>query len=314
MTSKNLIHIQSDYTRLIREIHELRARITELTAFRDDLVYHICPSLQAEYDEKFLSLELELMSANLYLNEMRRTVEILQSQLNQQQEVSVEEARTQARKENEAFEEELHRKAEEAREFKESWERSQWSEYDREEKRAREEADDTHSESAGGQAKSENDAGKQENPTDRIKKLYRQIVKRLHPDVHPDPTEREKALWNLAMKAQQDGDLEQMERIFEELTGMDLPEETFDHTEEGCTKLEELVIKLKERLRLLEEEIARIRSDHPYRLKSFLENPAAVRRKQEEIQSKIDQVRALNIELEAYIGELKERILSGKKQ
>ena len=85
------------------------------------------------------------------------------------------------------------------------------------------------------------------------------------------------------MKAQQNGDLEQMERIFEELTGMDLPEETFDHTAEGYTRLEELIIKLKERLRLLEEEIARIRSDHPYRLKSFLENPAAVRRKQKEI-------------------------------
>ena len=41
----------------------------------------------------------------------------------------MEEARTQARKENEAYEEELHRKAEEAREFKESWERSQWSDH-----------------------------------------------------------------------------------------------------------------------------------------------------------------------------------------
>ena len=48
-----IIVSKSEYARLIEEIHAVQARISELTALRDDLLYHICPALKAEYGEKY---------------------------------------------------------------------------------------------------------------------------------------------------------------------------------------------------------------------------------------------------------------------
>lgn len=354
-----LIPSQSEYEHLLEEIHKLQARITELTALRDDLVYHVCPALQAEYDEKIVSLERELMAANMYLKQMQRTVEILQAQMNQQQEPSMETAEAQAKKENREFEEDLNRKAEEAREFKKKWEESRWSKHDRQEKEARERerkekeagkenrhqdgernrsdrktdqdgsgqgrdgtddkdggSPENHIGDSSGRSDEEKAVGKskkEETVADKIKRLYRKIVKRLHPDVHPNLTEHEKELWNRAVKAQQEGDLASLEKIWDELSGMDAPEDVFEDTPEGRNKLRELLEKLKTRLRLLELEINHIRTEFPYKLKSFLEDPAAVEEVRRGIQSKIDSVREMNRQLEAFIHELKEKLRKGEK-
>ena len=380
MTEDGLILSQSEYAHLLEEIHKIQARITELTALRDDLVYHVCPALQAEYDEKIVSLERELMAANMYLKQMQRTIEILQAQMNQQQEPSMDEAEAQAKKENKEYEEELHRKAEEAREFKKKWEESQWARHDQEEKEARkketgkkrdpaedgsakegkenkEEAEEErkkerkeegkdgkdgkegtdkdplngdkdeqkgsgadrensgHNDGDGGGAgeKSDSRSQKEETIAQKIKSLYRKIVKRLHPDVHPNPTEHEKDLLNQAMKAFQEGDLSRLEKIWDELSGMDAPEDVFDDTPEGRRKLRELFEKLKTRLRLLELEIDHIRSEFPYKMKSFLEDPVAVEEVRRGIQSKIDNVREMNRQLETFINELKEKLRKGEK-
>ena len=52
MADADIILSQSEYESLLEEIHRLQARISELTALRDDLIYHVCPALQAEYEEK----------------------------------------------------------------------------------------------------------------------------------------------------------------------------------------------------------------------------------------------------------------------
>ena len=342
MAEDGLILSQSEYEHLLEEIHKLQARIAELTALRDDLVYHVCPSLRAEYDEKIVSLERELMAANMYLRELQRTVEILQAQMNQQQEPSVEEAQEQARKENKEYEDNLNRQAEEAREFRKKWEESQWAKHDREEKAAREKEaqearekeqqknkdEEAHREGEEGDPEAEKDRlnGEQDHPNgekdrpkkeetiaEKIRHLYRKIIKRLHPDVNPDLTEHEKELWNRAVKAQQEGDLKGLERIWDELSGMDAPEEMFDDTPEGRTKLKELLEKLKVRLRLLELEIDHIKSDFPYKMKAFLEDPVAVEEVRRGMLSKIDNVREMNRQLETFIEELKEKLRKGEK-
>ncbi len=360
---EGLILSQSEYAHLLEEIHKLQARITELTALRDDLVYHVCPALRAEYDEKIVSLERELMAANMYLKQMQRTIEILQAQMNQQQEPSMEKAEAQAKKEYKEYEDNLNRKAKEAQEFRKKWEESQWSKHDREEKAAeekekkseketekKEKADQAkdggpeeekekhvdedpvngkkdrqddrgsdeegpahHEGRAGETGGDEKKSAKEETMAQKIKRLYRKIVKRLHPDVHPNPTEHEKDLLNEAMKAFQEGNLDRLEKIWDELSGLDAPEDVFDDTPEGREKLRELLEKLKMRLRLLELEIDHIKSDFPYKLKSFLEDPVAVEEVRRGIQSKIDNVREMNRQLEAFINELKEKLRKGEK-
>ncbi len=333
MIEENLILTQSEYARLLGEIHKLQARITELTALRDDLVYHVCPALRAEYDEKIVSMERELMAANMYLRQLQRTIEILQAQMNQRQEPSMEKAEAQAKQENKEYEEDLHRKAEEAREFKKKWEQTQWSRHDQQDREAREkheqsgtekDAESSSGERAGEKREEHQEEKREEsgeaaeqhedegNTAQRIKRLYRKIVKRLHPDVHPNPTEREKELLNQAMKAFREGDLQELERIWDELSGMDVPEDLFDDTPEGREKLRELLEKLKARVRLLELEIEHIKEEFPYKLKQFLEDPVAVEEVRRGIQSRIDNVREMCRELETFINELKEKIRKGE--
>ena len=130
--AESIILSKSEYDRLVEEIHQIQARIIELTALRDDLLYHICPALKAEYEEKIASLERELLAAQMYLQEKRRIIEILQAQMNRQKAPSMEEAREEAHEEFRSYQEDLKRKAKEAEDFRSRWENeSQWSAHDR---------------------------------------------------------------------------------------------------------------------------------------------------------------------------------------
>ena len=393
MATDQIIRSESEYKRLLKEVHELQARIAELTALRDDLVYHVCPALRAEYEEKIASLERELLAANMYLREKQRIIEILQAQMNRRQKPSYEKAETEAKEEFREYEEDLKRKAEEARRRKEQWEKeNQWSAHDKAEKDAgnsetsagnggngqedasgeggnangsgqapgqgnpknpgdgaegqegssgktdsseREsssgnaensgqegssgKAEDSDQESASGKKagsgqenQGENGEPERETPGQRLKRLYRKIVKRLHPDMHPNPTEHEKDLFNRATAAYEKGNLQEMERIWEELSGMDAPEDTFEDTAEGRKRLRELLEKLSARMRLLVNEIDQIRSEFPYTVKSFLEDEDAVAQRRRDLQQKIDHVREMDRKLWEFIKELREKLRKGE--
>lgn len=358
--AESIILSKSEYDRLVEEIHQIQARIIELTALRDDLLYHICPALKAEYEEKIASLERELLAAQMYLQEKRRIIEILQAQMNRQKAPSMEEAREEAHEEFRSYQEDLKRKAKEAEDFRSRWEKeSQWSAHDRKDreknrnsgedqraektdssqeaagshgtdssqetgdeqrkdgKKGREEdwKDQSTSETGGKDQKSSEAGGqdteseeKEQSPVQKLKALYRKIVKRLHPDVHPNPTEREKELLNQASEAYQRGDLEALERIWDELSGADAPEEQFADTPEGIEKLKELLIRLKDRLTSLEKEIRQIRSEYPYTLRSFLQDEQAVEQKRRRLKTQLEKTREMDRQLAEYIEQLQKQI------
>ena len=325
-----IIPIQSEYEKLIEEVQRLRMRVTELTAQRDDLLYHVCPALQAKYDEKIGSVERELLASKMYLKEKQRMIEILQAQLNRREEPSMKEAEKKAHEEFRAYEEELKKKAEEARSFREHWEKeSQWSKHEQESNAGKKESQWSKHEqdsNAGKKEKKTNsysadDAGsrieqsegaEEEDPIHELKRLYRQIVKRLHPDVHPNPTEREMDLLNRANKAYKAGDPEEMRRIWEELAGMVQPEETFEDTEEGRKRLRELIGALMKRCEALEEEIRHIMSSFPYTVKVLLDDDKALEMKRRELLDQLAEVRTLLEKMDEYIAELK-RCMKEKK-
>lgn len=341
-----IIPVQSEYEKLLEEVKKLRARLIELTAQRDDLLYHICPALQAKYDENIGSVERELLAAQMYLKEKQRIIEILQAQLNRQEKPSMKEAEKKAHEEFRAYEEELKKKAEEARRFREHWENeTQWSRHEQESRDRKkencteqsagtEEADAANNKDHKTKASSANatgpeeeihkriDVGEDEDPTGEpnkdeiddedpiheLKRLYRQIVKRLHPDVHPNPTEREKDLLNRANKAYKTGDLEEMRRIWEELAGTEQPEEAFEDTEEGRAHLRELLKKLRKRCAVLEKEIHQIKISFPYTMKPLLDDDKALELKHQKLTDQLAEVRAKFDQFDKYIAELKRRM------
>lgn len=334
----SIIEIQSEYEKLIEEIHQLKSRIVSLTALRDDLLYHVCPALEAEYEEKIASLERELMAAYLYLNTYRRTIELLQAQINnRRQKVSVEEAEAQAQEEFRQAQEDIHKKAEEAKKSREEWQSgSNWSEYDKEtdgqEEKAKEEkshnsrreSDEEEWERMGREEEKESNSeknkewdngeeqgdnrfinedqanqqgggcpGRDESTAAKIKRLYRKIVKRLHPDVHPNPTDREKELLNKAHEAYRKGDLDALEKIWEELAGADAPEDEFKDSPEDIARIKEVIKKLQGLCNDLIRQIQNIKGEFPYTMKAFLEDEEAVAEKRFMLSGELSGVREM---------------------
>ena len=327
-----IIPVQTEYEKLLETVRKLRARVIELTAERDDLLYHICPALQAKYDEKIGSVEREILAAQMYLKEKQRIIEILQAQLNRQEKPSMKEAEKKAHEEFRAYEEDLKKKAEEARRFREHWENeTQWSRHEQEsrdrkkENRTEQSAEteqpagteaETHKRIGFGEGQDEdpiNEINEDEDPIHELKRLYRQIVKRLHPDVHPNPTEREKDLLDRANKAYKAGDLEEMRKIWEELSGTEQSEESFEDTEEGRAQLRELIEKLCKRCAELEKEIRQIKTSFPYTIKALLDDDKALEMKHRELVDRLAEVRAMLDRVDEYIAELKRR-MKEKKQ
>lgn len=327
-----IIPVQTEYEELLETVRKLRARVIELTAERDDLLYHICPALQAKYDEKIGSVEREILAAQMYLKEKQRIIEILQAQLNRQEKPSMKEAEKKAHEEFRAYEEDLKKKAEEARRFREHWENeTQWSRHEQEsrdrKKENRTEQSAETEQPAGTEAETHkrigirerqdedpiNEINEDEDPIHELKRLYRQIVKRLHPDVHPNPTEREKDLLDRANKAYKAGDLEEMRRIWEELAGTEQSEESFEDTEEGRAQLRELIEKLCKRCAELEKEIRQIKTSFPYTLKALLDDDKTLEMKHRELVDRLAEVRAMLDKIDEYIAELKRR-MKEKKQ
>ena len=327
-----IIPVQTEYEELLETVRKLRARVIELTAERDDLLYHICPALQAKYDEKIGSVEREILASQMYLKEKQRIIEILQAQLNRQEKPSMKEAEKKAHEEFRAYEEDLKKRAEEARRFREHWENeTQWSRHEHEsrdrkkENRTEQSAEteqpagteaETHKRIGFGEGQDEdpiNEINEDEDPIHELKRLYRQIVKRLHPDVHPNPTEREKDLLDRANKAYKAGDLEEMRRIWEELAGSEQSEESFEDTEEGRAQLRELIEKLCKRCAELEKEIRQIKTSFPYTIKALLDDDRALEMKHRELVDRLAEVRAMLDRVDEYIAELKRR-MKEKKQ
>ena len=163
------------------------------------------------------------MAAQTYLKEEQRIIEILQAQMNARKVPSLNTAQEQARAEFRQYEENLRQKAEEAENFRKQWEKdSGWSQYQEENasdakqsyqefRQASQKAEEATGERNGSGTKSGEDASSdgqsegtsEENISDQkedkgsgraghirtIKDLYRKIVKRLHPDIHPNATQ-----------------------------------------------------------------------------------------------------------------------------
>ncbi len=119
------------------------------------------------------------------------------------------------------------------------------------------------------------------------KELFRKIVKKLHPDMNPDITEREKELFSKAVKAYQDGDLVTLQEIYDEVfgDGSDAPPDK----EMTYPELVELRDKLQSRIKEVKEEIDIIKESFPYTSKEFLDDEEAVAARQQELEEQIHQ-------------------------
>ena len=115
----------------------------------------------------------------------------------------------------------------------------------------------------------------------KIKRIYRRLVKNIHPDINPvtDENEELKDLWQRMIVAYNCNDLKEMEEteILVDTLLKKLNLGTIDIT----------IPDIDEKIAEIEVEIERITSTDPYQYKYLLEDPAAVSQKKQELRMEL---------------------------
>ena len=265
MNDNNVITLNTDFEKLKADVEKIRVELSMLVLERDNLLFQECKNIEMAYMLAVGGLEYKAYKIECEILRLKRKAELIQAKKNRQEKVILSEI-------------------EETLDF-------EFAEY---EARLNEELGKMNSalERSKGKLLSEEE-------TSEMKKLYRGIVKSLHPDLHPDLSETEIQLFHNAVEAYENGDLNGLRIIGEMIADSVLP----DIKSDGLAFL----IKEKERLigllQIMKERISKIKSEYPYTMKAFVQDPKKIEARKTELR---DYIKELNETLAAHAAKIAE--------
>ncbi len=255
-----------DFEKLKNEVEKMRTELSMLLLERDELQFVICKNIETEYMLNLGSIEYKAYEAQCTALRLKRKIELIQAKKNRQEKVIIS-----------AIEEVLD---------------NEFAEYQKQ---------------LDEQINKMNDAlkrSKAEVLTDEenkeLKKLYRKIVKALHPDFNPDVSEAQVNLFDNAVQAYKNGDLGTLRIIGEMVGNSPLPEQHKD----ALTQLSEEKDRLQNLLKAIRDSIEEIKSEYPYTMKEILEDKEKTEQKKQELESILSQYTELISIYQAKIEEM----------
>jgi len=256
-------------------LDSLKSELAKLISERDTLEHTVKKNLEALYITRIGKNEYELFRLGCQSSLLKRKIELIQAKINHAEEVNLKYVEDQLDQEYKDWQEKINKMV------------------------------------------SDIEAGKErlknlmpENESKEFQKLYRILVKKLHPDINPDQNEKGRLLWNRVQHAYILGDLEELRTI--ELLLEDIGDTV---TEENILSVIDRQIKsLKEKILNLIEYIKKIKSQFPFPIENKIDNESWVAGKNKEIFKKIE-VQKLKIkELKSVIDKLILRNIKGTTQ
>ena len=136
--------------------------------------------------------------------------------------------------------------------------------------------------------------------TKECRKLYRAIVKTLHPDLHPDLTEAQRRMFQNAVQAYEHGDLKTLRVIHTMSEEPPVPD-----AHEDAMKV---LLREKERLEKvvasIQDDMAAIKAEFPYTMKDLLSDERRVNEKKQELEAIIKQYQEMAAHYQERINEM----------
>lgn len=264
----NNIIINPEYLKIIEEVKQLKENIVQLYEEKDELIYHICKNIEAEYMSKIGILEYKLYEFQCKILRLKRKIELYQAKLNIQKVPNEEEIEEQLNTEYKEYEEKLNnmfdsiqialdRKNSKTLSYKDSKE---------------------------------------------IKSIYRKLIKKLHPDLNKEYSEKNKKILLQVKQAYENGDLDSLrnlELLTDEITEKeDINVGELEEIKQTKAKYETIVKKLL-------DEINKIMESFPYNQKEFLKNDILVNKRKDELEKDMEINRKIYIDLENILEQLK---------
>ncbi|MCI9469550.1 MAG: hypothetical protein HFG45_09725 [Oscillospiraceae bacterium] len=226
-------------------MEKLKTELSMLVLERDELRFVICKNIETAYMLKLGALEHRAYEAQCKALRLKRKIELIQAKKNRQEPVKLKEIEVVLDQEFAEYQTKLD---EQIRQMNEAIERSQ---------------------------------GDLLTPDEikELKKLYRSIVKALHPDLNPEVTDSQFRLFENAVTAYENGDLSTM-RIISEMMS---PPAVFIQPEDALRQLNEEKRRLEERLSELQTQIEQIKRTYPYTLAEYVDDPKKAEERQKEL-------------------------------
>jgi len=122
--------------------------------------------------------------------------------------------------------------------------------------------------------------------THELKKLYRELVRRLHPDINPDLPEESRNLWERVLSAYLNGDLEELRT----LSMLFLEYETSPNNPSTMEQLALDVERLTVWIKRLLQELAELEKEFPFNYQHKLDDPKWVKVQQDVILKQIGEM------------------------
>ena len=221
-----MTHVQTELEQLREQIRSVRESILTAVVRMDDIRLQQIPQIRADYALKIGCWEQALLEAELAARRAKRRLALAQAQANQGDAPQME-----------AIEAQLET------------ELAEWTAKAEQARIAYEHAL-TRLTSMAPMKKAD---------ADELKRLYRRLAKRLHPDVHVGDSDECSALFLLAQAAYRNGDVEALRSLEVATRHLDALEEDLQHVTDADALAQELELArieegvVQERLRELEE-------------------------------------------------------------
>jgi type I restriction enzyme M protein len=220
---------------LQKEIGSLRGELSKLMLERDELLYQECPNIELEYTMKFGALEYAVYELECAVLRMKRKAELIQAKKNRQETIDLEKIEKQLDAE---FGDYLRRLEEKIAQMNAALERR-------------------------------NSPVLSKTEVFEMKRLYRKIVRMLHPDLNPGIGKAKIELFDNAVKAFKRGDLTALQLIYEMLSEPGMSEKELPDNFALLTEEKKRLLKF---IQDEKKRIDEIKSSFPYECKILLQN------------------------------------------
>ena len=255
-----------DIEKLQKGIEKTRIELSTLLLRRDELQFVICKNIETEYMLKLGAAEYKAYEAQCTALRLKRKIELIQAKINRQEKVIIAD-----------IEKILD---------------TEFAEY---QKRLNEQIEKMNGALRRSKARVLTSEENKE-----LKKLYRSIVKALHPDINPDVSEAQIDLLNNAVQAYKNGDLETL-RIIAAMAGD--PAQTAQGKSTPAVLAAEKE-RLKKLLNSVIDSIEKIKSEYPYTMKEILDDEAKTEQKKQEFEDILCRYRELIVIYKAKLEEM----------